>query len=48
VSQHRHTLVATSSTTDALAAAILGFVLGVCVNAAGLQLHWLLWVVSGH
>jgi hypothetical protein len=44
-----HAIAATASCADAIAAAVLGFALGLCVNNGAVpQMRWLLWVVSGH
>jgi len=45
---NRHAMVPNVSCADAIATAVLGFALGLCVNASVPQMRLLLWVVSGH
>jgi hypothetical protein len=49
VSTIRHAVAVSAYRADAIAAAALGFALGVCVNAGVVpQMRWLLWMMSGH
>lgn len=46
---HLQSMTATSSSClDGIAAAVLGFVLGLCVNAAAPSMQWFLWMFGGH
>jgi len=36
------------SCIDAIATAVLGFALGICVNSVEPLLRWALWIFAGH